>query len=78
SRAKLAGRPESALFDQLMEAQSTLARGASGLDTYLACSKSTLARLAKEGARSQDDLEAKIGKIKTERFGAAFLDVLNP
>ncbi|MEM9268010.1 MAG: RecQ family ATP-dependent DNA helicase, partial [Pseudomonadota bacterium] len=78
SRAKLAGRPESALFDQLMEAQSTLARGASGLDTYLACSKSTLARLAKEGARSQDDLEAKIGKIETERFGAAFLDVLNP
>ncbi|MEO1550662.1 MAG: DNA helicase RecQ [Pseudomonadota bacterium] len=77
SRAKLAGQSEGVVFDALVEAQSKLARGDTGLEAYLACSKSTLARLAKEGVRGIDDLERKIGKIKAERFGPAFLDVLN-
>ncbi|WP_232822939.1 DNA helicase RecQ [Oceanibium sediminis] len=79
ARRKIAGRSEAGLFDALEGEMVRLARGESGLDVYLSCTRATLAKIA---ALRPDTLEALdavqgMGPRKTERFGAAFLEVLH-
>lgn len=78
ARRRLAGRDAGAVYDALATAQVALARGESGLDPYIACTKSTLAKIAEVRPADADGL-ARIqgmGPAKVARFGAAFLDVL--
>ncbi|MBR9863314.1 MAG: DNA helicase RecQ [Rhodobacteraceae bacterium] len=79
ARRKLAGREAGDLFDRLQEAQLRLARGESGMDTYLNCSNATLSKIAQ--ARPSDLAAlariSGVGEVKAERFGAAFLDEIH-
>ena len=75
-RRKLAGARDGVLFDKLMEAQSRLLRGLTGVDKPLSCSGSLLTKILKRKPRSLNEMSQILGQQKTERFGAAFLDVL--
>ncbi len=77
-RRKLAGRDAGPLFDRLHAAQLELVRGESGMDTYLFCANTTLAKIA---AQKPDSLEALarisgVGEKKAARFGAVFLGII--
>lgn len=76
TRRKLAGRESGTIYDQLLEVQAELARGAQGTEKPLSCSASLLAKVAQ--MRQPDDaaLERILGERRAERFGRAFLDVL--
>lgn len=76
NRRKLAGDQDGMLYDQLLEAQSELSHGLSGVDKPLSCSASLLARIAKRKPRSIQELSQILGEQKANRFGTAFLDVL--
>ena len=76
ARAKLAGRNEGSLFDRLLEVQVSLARGPDGTGKPLSCSASTLAKLAKARPRDADALTRLLGERHAERFGDAFLEIL--
>ena len=78
ARRKLAGRDAGQLFDRLAEVQLTLARGADGTGKSLSCSNSTLRQIAERRPSTLSELDQIVGMgaQKTERFGAAFLDVL--
>ncbi len=78
ARRKLAGREAGPLFDQLQAAQLELVRGESGIDTYLCCTTTTLAKIASQKPNTLDALEriAGMGPKKCDRFGAAFLDII--
>lgn len=76
SRRKIAGRQGAALYDQLLEVQSTLMRGPEGIDKPMSCSASLLAKVASMKPQSETTLTKLIGERRAERFGAAFLDVL--
>ncbi|MEX5730055.1 ATP-dependent DNA helicase RecQ [Rhodovulum iodosum] len=78
ARRKLAGRPEGALYDRLVDVQMQLSRGTDGTGKYLNCNQSTLRRIAERRPASLDEMERLpgMGPQKTERFGPAFLDVL--
>ena len=75
-RRKLAGAQEGALYDSLVKVQSKLSRGAIGVDKPLSCSASLLSKIAKLKPRSLNEMSKIIGPQKTDRFGAAFLDIL--
>ena len=75
-RQKLAGAKEGELYDLLLAVQSDLTRGSLGVDKPLSCSTSLLSKIAKLKPRSLDEMAKIIGQKKTDRFGAAFLDVL--
>ncbi len=77
-RRKLAGQAGGGIYDRLQAAQVELARGESGLETYLSCGSSTLARIAEERPGDLEEL-ARIRGMSSrlaERFGLAFLDIL--
>ncbi len=78
ARMALAGRDAGAVFDALEDAQVELARGKSGLDPYMACSKTTLRKIAEMRPGTLEDLELVpgMGAAKVARFGAAFLAAL--
>ena len=76
ARRKLAGRPAGTVFDQLLEVQAELARGSEGIDKPLSCSAAQLAKVAQMHGGDQAMLDRLLGEQRTERFGAAFLDVL--
>ncbi|AWD22208.1 DNA helicase RecQ [Fuscovulum blasticum] len=78
ARMALAGRPEGAVFDRLAEVQARLQRGEDGTEKPLSCSWSTLRQIAERRPRTLAELERVqgMGPLKAERFGAAFLDVL--
>jgi ATP-dependent DNA helicase RecQ len=78
TRRKLAGRPEGALYDRLAEVSRDLARGECGTLRPLSCTNSTLRQIAERRPKTLDALERLpgMGPQKTERFGAAFLDVI--
>ncbi|WP_448327406.1 DNA helicase RecQ [Sulfitobacter sp. M13] len=76
TRRKLAGRAAGSVFDQLQEVQTTLSRGADGGEKPLSCSTSLLAKVAQLHAPNLDAIERILGEKRTERFGPAFLDVL--
>jgi ATP-dependent DNA helicase RecQ len=77
SRRKIAGRQDADLYDQLLEAQSQLMRGPAGIDKPMSCSASLLAKIASQKPRTSQDMERLLGDRRADRFGAAFLDVLN-
>ncbi|WP_299911886.1 DNA helicase RecQ [uncultured Paracoccus sp.] len=78
ARMKLAGRPEGALFDRLVEAQALLSRGEDGTGKPLSCTSRTLKLVAEQRPRTLDELArvSGMGEQKAERFGAAFLDAI--
>ncbi|WP_323038466.1 DNA helicase RecQ [Gemmobacter sp.] len=77
-RMRLAGKAEGALFDRLQEAQLDLSRGEDGAGKYLSCTHATLRVIAERRPGTLEDLERVqgMGPQKTERFGAAFLEIL--
>lgn len=75
-RQKLAGRAEGTLYDQLLQAQADLSRGANGTDKPLLCSASQLAKVASTKPRDEAALARLIGPKYAERFGSAFLTIL--
>jgi ATP-dependent DNA helicase RecQ len=76
TRRKLAGRESGAIYDELLRVQAELAQGEDGIDKPLSCSASLLARVAALRPRDPRDLARLLGEKRAERFGAAFLDVL--
>ncbi|WP_138936021.1 DNA helicase RecQ [Roseovarius arcticus] len=76
SRRKLAGRAAGSIYDQLIETQTQLARGADGLDKPLSCSTSLITRIAEQRPRDAAQMARILGDKRAERFGPAFLDVL--
>jgi len=76
SRRKLAGRAAGSLYDQLLEAQTKLARGADGLGKPLSCSTALITRIAEQQPRDPAQMARILGDKRAERFGPAFLDVL--
>ncbi|WP_170772956.1 DNA helicase RecQ [Ruegeria lacuscaerulensis] len=76
ARRKLAGRDQGDIYDQLLAVQNDLARGPDGIDKPLTCSASQLAKVAQLRPGDQRGLEQVLGDRRHERFGAAFLDVL--
>jgi ATP-dependent DNA helicase RecQ len=76
NRRKLVVHQDGMLYDRLLEVQSELSRGLSGVDKPLSCSASLLARIAKRKPRGLQELSQILGEQKTNRFGTAFLDVL--
>ena len=76
ARRKLAVRDRGDIYDQLLEKQTELARGADGIDKPLSCSASQLAKVAQLRPDDRHGLERVLGERRAERFGDAFLDVL--
>ena len=76
SRRKLAGRDAGGLFDQLQSMQIQLATGPHGYDKPMACSASLLAKVAQTKPQDMAAVERLLGEKKAERFGEAFLEVL--
>ena len=76
ARRKLAGRDQGDIYDRLLEIQTRLSRGPEGIDKPLTCSASQLAKVAQMRGSDARVLEQVLGDRRHERFGAAFLDVL--
>jgi ATP-dependent DNA helicase RecQ len=76
SRRKLAGRDEGLIYDRLLAAQSALIRGPHGADKPMTCSASMLAKVAQLRGADITSLTRLIGERHAERFGDAFLEVL--
>ena len=53
-----------------------LARGPDGIDKPLSCSASLLAKVAQTKPQDENAIKRILGDKKADRFGAAFLDVL--
>lgn len=75
-RRKLAGRDAGNVYDQLLEKQAELSRGALGTEKPLSCSASLLAKVAQLRGADANVIERILGERRAERFGMAFLDVL--
>ena len=78
ARRKLTGRVAGPIYDRLEEAQVALSRGDNGLGKYLTCSSTTLKQIAESRPSTLADLYrvSGMGEARTERFGAAFLEIL--
>ncbi|WP_299889364.1 DNA helicase RecQ [uncultured Ruegeria sp.] len=76
ARRKLAGREQGDIYDQLLAVQNQLSRGLDGIDKPLTCSAAQLAKVAQLRSCDARALEQLLGDRRHERFGAAFLDVL--
>jgi ATP-dependent DNA helicase RecQ len=78
ARRKMAGRPEGDVFDQLVARQKELERGAFEAEKPLSCSTATLRNISKIRPKSLEQLGQITGMnpARTERFGAAFLEIL--
>ena len=78
ARRKLAGRDAGQLFDRLCDVQLQLSRGADGTGKHLTCTQTTLRQIAERRPSTLSELDriSGMGSAKTERFGAAFLEVL--
>lgn len=73
ARRALAGRPEGALFDRLIAAQSRLQRGADGTEKPLSCSTAQIRRIAEARPDSLDALARHLDEARLRRFADAFL-----
>jgi len=76
SRRKLAGRHAGGIYDRLLQAQADLARGETGTQKPMSCSASLLAKVAEMRPKDTDAITRILGERRAERFGAAFLNVL--
>lgn len=79
ARRKLIGQEAGALYDALAEVGRDLARGLNGIDKPLSLSPSCLRKIAQSRPCSLAELDrtAELGTVKLERFGTAFLDIIN-
>ncbi len=79
ARRKLAGQQSGPVFDRLQAAQLELARGENGLDTYLCCTNTTLAKIAAQRPQSLAALTkiAGMGEAKAARFGDIFMEIIS-
>lgn len=75
-RRKLAGRTEGELYDRLLAVQTDLQRGPHGSDKPMTLSASMLAKVAQLRGADIDGITRLIGDKYAERFGDAFLEVL--
>jgi ATP-dependent DNA helicase RecQ len=75
-RRRLSGRNEGEIYDRLLAAQSDLQRGPHGADKPMSLNASMLAKVAKMRGADIDNLTRLIGDKYAERFGDAFLEVL--
>jgi ATP-dependent DNA helicase RecQ len=77
-RMRLAGRDAGAVFDLLAEEQLRLARGEDGIGKHLSCTQSSLRKIAEARPSTLSDLDrvGALGPQKIERFGPAFLEIL--
>ena len=76
-RRKLAGRDGASIYDRLLAVQADLLRGADGTEKPVTCPAALLAKLAQSHPRDLDQLTRLMGDRRAERFGRAFLEVLN-
>ncbi len=78
ARRRLAGSGAGEVFDRLIEIQAELSRGEEGTGKYLSCTPTTLRKIAEMKPRTLSELARVpgMGDLKVERFGPAFLDVL--
>ncbi|PIE11021.1 MAG: DNA helicase RecQ [Rhodobacterales bacterium] len=76
ARRKLAGRAAGTLYDRLIEAQQTLSRGAEGTGKPMSCSSAQIAKVAQLRAGDDSGMERLLGARLHERFGEAFMAVL--
>ncbi|MAQ82154.1 MAG: DNA helicase RecQ [Maritimibacter sp.] len=76
ARMKLAGRAEGEVYDRLLQVQAELAYGEAGTDKPMSCSASLLAKVAALRSPDLRALEGLLGERRAERFGPAFLTVL--
>ncbi|GLS85998.1 ATP-dependent DNA helicase RecQ [Cypionkella aquatica] len=78
ARRALAGRDAGAVYDRLCEVQLQLARGPDGIGKLLSCTQSTLRQIAERRPSTLGALAdiQGMGDLKADRFGAAFLAVL--
>lgn len=78
TRQKLAGKPAGTLFDRLHEAQLELKNGANGTEKPLSCSNTILSKIAQQKPTNLSALSriAGMNDAKVERFGSAFLEIL--
>jgi ATP-dependent DNA helicase RecQ len=76
ARRKLAGGEAGAIYDQLLAAQSELARGEAGTEKPLSCSASLLSRIARLRNADRGALERLLGTKRSERFGEAFFAIV--
>jgi len=76
TRRKLAGRDAGQLYDQLLQVQTELSRGADGTEKPLSCSASLLAKVAQMRNADEGSMVRLLGERRADRFGPAFLDVL--
>jgi ATP-dependent DNA helicase RecQ len=75
-RRKLAGSEAGNVYDRLMQAQARLMQGACGTEKPLSCSAALVAKIAALHAPDLSNVTAILGDRRAERFGDAFLDVL--
>ena len=75
-RRKLAGSEAGNVYDRLMQAQARLMQGACGTEKPLSCSAALVAKIAVLHAPDLSNVTAILGDRRAERFGDAFLDVL--
>ncbi|MEO9864530.1 MAG: DNA helicase RecQ [Yoonia sp.] len=75
-RRKLAGRNEGDVYDRLLAAQTDLQRGPHGADKPMSLNASLLAKVAQLRGADSTMIEKLIGEKYAERFGDAFLEVL--
>ena len=76
-RRKLAGRDGASIYDRLLAVQADLLRGADGTEKPVTCPAALLAKLAQSHPRDMDQMSRLMGDRRAERFGRAFLQVLN-
>ncbi|MCK0121852.1 DNA helicase RecQ [Loktanella sp. F6476L] len=75
-RRKLAGRNEGDVYDRLLAVQTDLQRGPHGADKPMSLNASLLAKVAQLRGADSTMIEKLIGEKYAERFGDAFLEVL--
>ena len=75
-RRKLSGRNEGEIYDRLLAVQSDLQRGPHGADKPMSLNASMLAKVAQMRGADMHNLTRLIGDRYAERFGDAFLEVL--
>ncbi|MDO5757825.1 MAG: DNA helicase RecQ [Rhodobacterales bacterium] len=76
ARRKLAGQAAGSIYDRLIEAQQQLARGAEGHEKPLSCPANLITRIAETRPRDAAQMARILGDKRAERFGPAFLEVL--
>ena len=76
ARQRLAATGQGALYDRLLAAQASLARGQDGTEKPMRLTAAELARIAERRPRDLPDLARLIGTRAAERFGPVFLAVL--